>query len=166
MEDNPREAELFWEALLLVRASLWPTDQGNRFCLCTQHTADAALWHLRTAAEARRNRLPRLVVADFDLPGGTALRFLREMRQDARIRSVPLIVLACVDDEASVAICTQLGVNTFIVKPSTFAGLVGLVRDLCSRWLLPAGRQFLRRIPQDGQATNARLVTEAWSERR
>ena len=55
-------------------------------------------------------------------------------RADPDLRHIPVVVLTTSSAAADVRISYELGANSFITKPVTFAGLAEAVRDLARYW--------------------------------
>ena len=95
---------------------------------------NAALWYLRGEAGTGEPTKPDLILLDLHLPGGDGRGVLREIRQDAALRDMPVILLSgrsddCVEGRAS-AFATRC-----IRKPSdraTFHRLVAEIEDACA----------------------------------
>lgn len=136
LEDSPGEAELFCEALVLAWEKLGPEPEASRPGIDVQRTAKDALEFLRNPARQATHNLPDLVVLDLDLPGGTSLTFLRELRMDSRLATLPVIAMAWSDAQSIVGSLGGLGVVGYVVKPMLFDDLVALVGGFC-RQLLP-----------------------------
>lgn len=135
LEDSPGEAELFCEALVLAWRSAGCGSEASRPGIEVQHTAQDALNSLRKRAEPETGNLPELVVLDLDLPGRTSLTFLRELRQDRRLTSLPVIAMAWCDEQPIVRALDGLGVAGYLVKPLRFADLLIMVGNICRTWL-------------------------------
>lgn len=124
VEDDDAAAQLFeiaiQEADLPIRFS--------RF-----RNGEEALAYLRNLAEQQPSEMPQLIFLDLSLPGKHGLEVLSEMRQDASLSSIPVVILTssvlAIDRSRSLA----LGAREYIVKPSTFQGYMDVVRDTCSR---------------------------------
>lgn len=141
LEDSPGEAELFCEALILAWEKLGPDPEAPRPGIDVQRTAKDALECLRNPARQETNKLPDLVVLDLDLPGGISLRFLRELRMDFRLATLPVIVMAWSDEPSIVRCLGGLGVVGYVVKPMRFDELVALVGSFCRQVLSGNSRQ-------------------------
>ena len=135
LEDSPGEAELFCEALVLGWEKLGPGPGTARPGIDVQRTAKDAMEYLRNPAGEETKELPDLVVLDLDLPGGTSLTFLRELRMDSRLSTVPVIVMAWSDDQSIVRCLAGMGVVGYVVKPLRFDELVALVGGFCRQVL-------------------------------
>jgi CheY-like chemotaxis protein len=79
---------------------------------------------------------PSLIVIDEGLPGEPGNgELIKTLKQDAKHRSIPIVVLGADDDPARVASYYDAGANTYIVKPVTFLALVRLMKVFTSYWL-------------------------------
>jgi CheY-like chemotaxis protein len=80
---------------------------------------------------------------DLKMPKMDGLDVLREIREDARLRSQPVVVLTSSREEADLVASYELGVNSYIVKPVDFQQLLEEVARLGYYWLMlnrrPAG---------------------------
>jgi DNA-binding response OmpR family regulator len=141
LEDSPGEAELFCEALVLAWRKLGPEPEAQRPGIDIQRTAKDALEFLRKPDGQETNHLPDLVVLDLDLPGGTSLTFLHELRMDSQLGTLPVIVMAWSDEEMIVRSLDRLGVVGYVVKPMLLDDLVALVGGFCRHVLSGNSRQ-------------------------
>ena len=77
---------------------------------------------------------PSMILLDLNMPRKSGLEALREIRADADLRSIPVVVLTTSKAEEDIIRSYELGVNSFIVKPVTFESLVELVKTLGRYW--------------------------------
>jgi CheY-like chemotaxis protein len=77
---------------------------------------------------------PSMILLDLNMPRKSGLEALREIRADAELRSIPVVVLTTSKAEEDIIRSYELGVNSFIVKPVTFESLVELVKTLGRYW--------------------------------
>lgn len=88
---------------------------------------------------------PGLILLDLNMPRLDGREALREIKRDADLRRIPIIVLTTSRAEEDILRTYDLGVSSFIVKPVTFDSLVDTVRTLDKYWLeiveLPVPRQ-------------------------
>lgn len=78
---------------------------------------------------------PGLVLLDLNMPKRDGREVLAEMKADAALRRIPVVVLTTSKADEDI-ICTYgLGVSSFITKPVTFEGLVEITRMLTRYWL-------------------------------
>jgi CheY-like chemotaxis protein len=78
---------------------------------------------------------PGLILLDLNMPRMDGREALQEIRKDARLRHIPVVVLTTSKAEEDVVRMYDLGVNSFITKPVTFDGLVNVVRTLGEYWI-------------------------------
>ncbi|HYF26108.1 MAG TPA: response regulator [Baekduia sp.] len=78
---------------------------------------------------------PGLVLLDLNMPRMDGREALREIKQDATLRPLPVVVLTTSKAEEDVVRTYDLGVNSFISKPVTFLGLVAVMKAFSRYWL-------------------------------
>lgn len=78
---------------------------------------------------------PNMILLDLNMPRKSGLEALTEIKADADLCTIPVIVLTTSKAEEDIIRSYQLGVNSFIVKPVTFDSLVELVKTLGQYWL-------------------------------
>ena len=88
---------------------------------------------LRTG-EVPKNR--RLVLLDLNMPRMNGIEFLRELRKDSELRSIPVVVLTTSDAEKDKIEAFDLNVAGYLVKPVTFPGFAELMATLNKYWTL------------------------------
>lgn len=68
---------------------------------------------------------------------------LREIKSNASLRRIPMVVLTTSRADTDVDLIYELGANSFITKPVRYEALVELMRVIAQYWLniveLPAG---------------------------
>ena len=86
---------------------------------------------------------PGLILLDLNMPKKDGREALAEIKSDPDLRHIPVVVLTTSRAEEDVFRTYDLGVNSFITKPVTFAGLVEVVQGLSRYWFeivdLPTG---------------------------
>jgi two-component system, response regulator len=87
---------------------------------------------------------PGIILLDLNMPKKDGREALAEIKSDENLRQIPVIVLTTSKDEEDVFRTYDLGVNSFITKPVTFAGLVEVLGTWTRYWFevvdLPQGR--------------------------
>ena len=84
--------------------------------------------------EVPKNR--RLVLLDLNMPRMNGIEFLRELRKDSELRSIPVVVLTTSDAEKDKIEAFDLNVAGYLVKPVTFPGFAELMATLNKYWTL------------------------------
>lgn len=77
---------------------------------------------------------PSLILLDLNMPRKSGIEALQEIKSDASLRTIPVIVLTTSKAEEDILRTYDLGVNSFVVKPVTFESLVELVKQLGKYW--------------------------------
>ena len=77
---------------------------------------------------------PGVILLDLNMPRKDGREALREIKADPDLRRIPVVVLTTSKAEEDILRTYDLGVNSFIVKPVTFANLVEVMRALGRYW--------------------------------
>jgi CheY-like chemotaxis protein len=77
---------------------------------------------------------PGLILLDLNMPRKDGRTVLKELKQDADLRTIPIVVLTTSKDDEDVYRSYDLGVNSYIVKPVTFEALVDILQTLEKYW--------------------------------
>jgi CheY-like chemotaxis protein len=129
VEDNPADAEMTQRALKvgrLVNRVMWVRDGAEAldYLFCRGPYAD------------RDNGNPKVVLLDLKMPKVDGIQVLREVRGDARTRTVPVVMLTSSAEEGDIARSYESGINSYIVKPVDFEKFVEEVSKLGVYWAL------------------------------
>jgi two-component system response regulator len=128
-EDNPSDAELVLESL----ASVVHASQVHRV-----HDGVEALDFLAGsgAYAGRAVDAPlHLVLLDIKVPRVDGLEVLRHIREDARTRLVPVVMLTSSKVERDVQAAYALGANGYVQKPVEFGRFRDVLRCVGTYWL-------------------------------
>jgi CheY-like chemotaxis protein len=77
---------------------------------------------------------PGLILLDLNMPKKDGRQALKEIKADPSLRSIPVVVLTTSKAEEDILRSYDLGVNSFIIKPVTFEGLVDIMKTLTKYW--------------------------------
>ena len=78
----------------------------------------------------------RLILLDLNMPRMNGIEFLRELRGDAALTHIPVIVLTTSDEDRDKVEAFQLNVAGYIVKPVTLAHFIETMATLNKYWTL------------------------------
>ncbi|WMS85858.1 response regulator [Pleionea litopenaei] len=78
--------------------------------------------------------LPDIILLDLNMPRKDGREALKEIKGDARLKHIPIVILTTSKQEEDVIKSYNLGANSYISKPVTFEKLVELVRKLSDYW--------------------------------
>ena len=85
-------------------------------------------------ADAARSPRPHVILLDLNMPRMGGREALEQIKADPALRQIPVVVLTTSEEEEDVFRSYELGANSFITKPVTFEGLVGVMRGLGNYW--------------------------------
>ena len=77
---------------------------------------------------------PGVILLDLNMPRKDGREALKEIKSDPRLRQIPVVVLTTSRTEEDIFRSYDLGVNSFITKPVTFAAMVELIKTLGKYW--------------------------------
>jgi CheY-like chemotaxis protein len=77
---------------------------------------------------------PGLILLDLNMPKKDGREVLAEIKNDPRLRQIPVVVLTTSKTEEDIVRSYELGVNSFITKPVTFEGLVEAMTVFSHYW--------------------------------
>ena len=84
----------------------------------------------RGAGLHRRPEVPYLLLLDIRMPQVDGVEVLRQLKADADLRKMPVIVLTTTDDPREVERCHALGCNNYIVKPVDYDKFAEAIKQL------------------------------------
>jgi CheY-like chemotaxis protein len=130
VEDNSSDAELALHAL-----------KKQNLANHIELVGDGAealdlLFHRGAYAGRPSDTYPKVVLLDLKLPKVSGLEVLREMKADARTRTIPVVILTSSREERDLQEAYRLGANSYIVKPVDFAQFNEAVRQIGLYWVL------------------------------
>ena len=120
VEDSPEDATLTMRALSRH-------DLARRVRLSKDGAE--ALEYLRDAPR------PKVALLDLQLPKVSGLRVLAAIRDNPRLRTLPVIVLTSSREAPDIAQAYALGANSYIVKPVDFDQFAYVVSQVGLYWL-------------------------------
>ncbi|VAX27266.1 Two-component transcriptional response regulator, LuxR family [hydrothermal vent metagenome] len=89
---------------------------------------------------------PELILLDLNLPGTDGREVLEEIKQDPKLKSIPVIVLTTSSDDKDIQKCYRAGANSYIQKPVDLQGFFTAIQRLKDFWfevvLFPKKEEF------------------------
>ncbi len=129
VEDNHDHAELVMRSLEDHRVANTITHVDNG------ETALDYLYRRGDYADPEVSPRPHVVLLDLRLPRVDGLDVLRQIKEDEKLRRIPVVVLTTSEKESDIARAYDLNANAYLVKPIDFSKFVDLLRDLGFFWL-------------------------------
>lgn len=133
IEDNPGDVDLTKEAL---------RDAGVETLVLAAPDGFEALALLRRKDAWTAGR-PNLILLDLNLPKKSGLEVLAEIRADAALGDIPVIILSSSEAETDIANSYRLHANCYVAKSLTFEDFASTCKAVAQFWFgvakLPSG---------------------------
>ncbi|HRI82245.1 MAG TPA: response regulator [Opitutaceae bacterium] len=126
-EDNPHDVEL-------TLAALTEHNLANDVVVVADGAEALDYLHRRGRYQERVPGNPALVLLDLKMPKVDGLGVLRAIKQDAALRTIPIVMLTSSREEQDLVRSYELGVNAYVVKPVDFQGFIEAVKQLGVFW--------------------------------
>ncbi|THB75265.1 MAG: response regulator [Desulfobulbaceae bacterium] len=126
VEDNPGDAELAKEALeeSKVNNNLHIVGDGEQ-----------AMDFLYMRGPFQDKPRPDLILLDLNLPRKDGREVLAEIKNDANLKRIPVVILTSSKAEEDIVKTYDLHANCYISKPLNFDRFVEVVKSIESFWL-------------------------------
>jgi CheY-like chemotaxis protein len=95
---------------------------------------EEALAFLRREGRFAHAPRPDLVLLDLGLPGRDGREVLADLRGDADLATLPVVVMTASTEEDDVRACEELDVEQYLVKPVDLAKFLNVVQELKRFW--------------------------------
>jgi CheY-like chemotaxis protein len=130
-DDDEDDRELTRDALQNTKLA-----EGMEFVMDGQDLIDYLRGEGRHAKSGKGKPRPRpgIILLDLNMPRKDGREALAEIKSDAELREIPVIVLTTSTDEADIQRTYELGANSFISKPVTHTGLIDVMKNLSRYW--------------------------------
>lgn len=127
VEDSPVDVELTREAVASFRS---PCE------LVTVKDGEAALACLRGEGEYAGEPLPDLILLDLNLPLRSGREVLRELKSDATLRHVPIVVFSSSESRKDIETVYELLGNSYLSKPMDPEKYIEQLHTVLGYWSL------------------------------
>ena len=126
VEDNEGDIVLTLEALRVAKVA-----NGVEVV----RDGEAALQYLRKEGIYGEKETPDLILLDINLPKLDGLEVLMEIKNDAELTLMPVVILTTSDSEIDILKSYQQHANCFITKPVDFQKFIEVVRGIKDFWI-------------------------------
>ena len=123
IEDDEGDARLVQEA--------FEQDPSRRVNLVLKHNGAEALDYLR----AEKGGRPAIMILDLNLPKYDGRQFLREVKQDPKLNSIPVIVFTTSNAENEIVEAYAARANCYVCKPMNLQGFLAAIQKIGDFWL-------------------------------
>jgi len=130
VEDNSTD-------VILIRRAFDKAKLGNPVQVVSD--GDAAVDYLAgsgTYTDRKRFPLPILILLDLKLPRRSGIEVLQWLRAQDTLKRIPVVMLTSSQQERDVNAAYDMGVNSYLVKPVEFDGLLEMLKTINLYWLM------------------------------
>jgi CheY-like chemotaxis protein len=127
VEDNDDDVEL-------TLAALAKNNLANEVVVAHEGGEALDYLHRRGEFHARPPGNPVVVFLDLKMPKMDGLEVLRQIKSDAKLNTIPVVILTASREEADLAHSYELGANSYVVKPVDFQQFADAIRQLGMFW--------------------------------
>jgi CheY-like chemotaxis protein len=127
VEDDPRDVELTLTALDDYKLA-------NEVVICRDGQEALDYLYSRDKFSDRPSENPAVILLDLKLPKVDGLEVLKQIKSDARLRMIPVVMLTSSHEEKDMMRSYSLGVNAYVVKPVDFHEFINAVKELGVFW--------------------------------
>ncbi|GCE23718.1 response regulator [Dictyobacter kobayashii] len=128
IEDNDEDVELIEWALKKLSITI-PLVR----CADGEEALDY-LYHRNNYSDPQQSPIPALILLDLQLVAVDGLEVLQEIKQDERLRMIPVIVWTSSSDEHDIEISFKQGASSYILKPMSVQRLLAIIEMLNQYW--------------------------------
>lgn len=126
MDDNPADIDLTSE--VLGRSKL-------HFRVSAVSDGVEAMAFLRREGKYANALRPDLIVLDFNLPRKDGRAVLAEVKADANLRRIPVVIFTSSQAASDITNGYQLGANCYLRKPGNLSDFRAVVQSMADFWL-------------------------------
>ena len=119
---------------MLAKEALAEARLANELCFVQDGEELLDYLHNRGKYAEQPPPRPGLILLDLNMPKMDGRQALKEIKEDADLRRIPIVVLTTSAAEEDILRTYNLGVNSYITKPVTFEGLVEVMKSLSRYW--------------------------------
>jgi two-component system response regulator len=95
---------------------------------------EEAMAFLRQTGKYEKISRPDLILLDLNLPRKDGREVLAEVKEDRRLKHIPVVVLTSSSKDEDILNSYQLYANCYITKPFNFTEFVKIVKSIESFW--------------------------------
>ncbi|MEA2103397.1 MAG: response regulator [Candidatus Cloacimonadota bacterium] len=129
VEDNPLDVEM-------TLAALSENKLANKIIVAKDGEEALDYFYRRNKFADREEENPILVLLDLKMPKIDGMEVLKTIKQDDKLKNIPVVILTSSRMETDLIQSYNLGVNAYVVKPVDFDNFVEAVKDISAFWAL------------------------------
>ena len=138
VDDNTKDIELTLEAMA-------ENNLTNQVVVVKDGVE--ALEYLRQEGKykLRKTGSPCVILLDIKMPRMDGIEVLRNIRSDAALKRIPVVILTSSREEKDLNDTYELGVNAYVVKPVDFQKFIEAVKQIGNFWAV------INELPPEGR---------------
>ena len=129
VEDDPKDVEL-------TLTALEDYNLANEVVVARDGAQALDYLYRRGDFQNRPPGNPAVMLLDLKLPKVDGLEVLRQVKAEANLALIPVVVLTSSKEEKDMVASYKLGVNAYVVKPVDFHEFVNAVKELGMFWAI------------------------------
>jgi CheY-like chemotaxis protein len=119
----------------LIKTSLRQQKIANR--VQAVESGEQALKYLAAAKQSQAEcPLPAIILLDLNMPGMGGKEFLRHVKADSDLATIPVVILTTSDAEEDILESYQLNAAGYVKKPVTLEGFQKVLAELEDYWFV------------------------------
>ena len=125
VEDNPADARLIQEAIkqFQVEHKINVVEDGIE-----------SMEYLHKKGEYKDCETPDLIILDLNLPRKSGREVLKEVKNEDKLMTIPVIILTTSKNEADVCESYKCYANAYMTKPTDFSDFMDAIKNFESFW--------------------------------
>jgi CheY-like chemotaxis protein len=126
VEDNPADARLVMEVFkyFKIKNKIHIVEDGVE-----------AINFLSNKSNYRDAPRPDIILLDLNLPKKDGREVLKEIKDDAKLKLIPVVILTTSSDEEDIYKTYSNHANCYVTKPVDFDQFIGVVKSIEDFWL-------------------------------
>lgn len=128
-EDNPQDMELTIEALS-------EHNLANQVIAVKDGVEAIEYLNYEGKFKDREKGNPAVILLDIKMPRMDGIEVLEIIRQDDKLKQLPVVMLTSSREEPDLKKCYELGVNAYVVKPVDFKDFLDAVKHIGIFWAI------------------------------
>ncbi|MCA9961654.1 MAG: response regulator [Anaerolineales bacterium] len=129
VEDDPRDIEL-------TLTVLEEYNMANEIVVVRDGAEALDYLHRRGKFESYPGGHPVVILLDLKMPKLDGVQVLQQLKTDAQLRLIPVVILTSSRESRDLEECYKLGVNAYVVKPVRFTEFIEAIKQIGVFWVL------------------------------
>ena len=129
VEDDPKDVEL-------TMTALEDYNLANEVVVARDGAEALDYLYCRGDFATRTTENPAVMLLDLKLPNVDGLEVLQQVKNDPKLKMIPVVVLTSSHEEKDMVASYKLGVNAYVVKPVDFHEFVNAIKELGVFWAI------------------------------